>query len=127
MVNNLIFDPGQRIVHYNLMAEEWGDHPQTGQLAAVGNVARAGPSTVLHIAFTRSALWRLEYFGRDNSRSTRSAIPCRRSGATPPRRKIIMLARRRYGRGPDRCRPAPCSNMSCTMRGRPGTATDDVG
>ncbi len=52
MVNNLIFDPGQRIVHYNLMAEEWGDHPwQIGELAAVGNVARGGQSTVPHIAF----------------------------------------------------------------------------
>ena len=24
--NNLIFDPGQRALHYNLQAEEWGDH-----------------------------------------------------------------------------------------------------
>ena len=48
MVNNLIFDPGQRIVHYNLMAEEWGDHPwQVGELTAIGNVARAGDVVVL--------------------------------------------------------------------------------
>ena len=26
VVNNLIYDPGQRAVHYNLIAEEWGDH-----------------------------------------------------------------------------------------------------
>jgi pectate lyase len=68
MVNNLIFDPGQRIVHYNLMAEEWGDHPwQVGQLAAVGNVARAGQSTVPHIAFLEiGGYGDLEYYGKDN-------------------------------------------------------------
>ena len=27
LVNNLIYDPGQRALHYNLMAQEWGDHP----------------------------------------------------------------------------------------------------
>ena len=68
MVNNLIFDPGQRIVHYNLMAEEWGDHPwQVGQLTAVGNVARAGQSTVPHIAFLEiGGYGDLQYYGKDN-------------------------------------------------------------
>jgi len=51
VINNLIYDPGQRAVHYNLIAEEWGDHPyQTGSLALIGNVMRAGPSTVREIA-----------------------------------------------------------------------------
>jgi hypothetical protein len=46
IVNNLIYDPGQRAVHYNLIDEEWGDHPrQTGRMALLGNVMRAGPST----------------------------------------------------------------------------------
>lgn len=46
VVNNLIYDPGTRAVHYNLMALEWGDQPyQTGELSLVGNVMRAGPST----------------------------------------------------------------------------------
>ena len=26
VLNNFIYDPGQRAVHYNLIAEEWGDH-----------------------------------------------------------------------------------------------------
>lgn len=29
MVNNLIYNPGHRAVHYNLMALEWGDHPMS--------------------------------------------------------------------------------------------------
>ncbi|GMV30380.1 MAG: hypothetical protein AMXMBFR59_25050 [Rhodanobacteraceae bacterium] len=46
MVNNLIYDPGPRAVHYNLIREEWGDRPrQTGSLGLIGNVLRAGPST----------------------------------------------------------------------------------
>lgn len=46
MVNNLIYNPGTRAVHYNLVAHEWGARPwQTGQIALVGNVLRHGPDT----------------------------------------------------------------------------------
>ncbi|HSX58726.1 MAG TPA: hypothetical protein VLF18_00870 [Tahibacter sp.] len=46
MVNNLIYDPGPRAVHYNLIREEWGDRTrETGALGLIGNVLRAGPST----------------------------------------------------------------------------------
>lgn len=68
LVNNFIYDPGQRAVHYNLIAEEWGSHPyQHGQLAAVGNVLRAGMSTPLPLAFLEiGGAGDLEYYGRDN-------------------------------------------------------------
>jgi len=46
VLNNLIYDPGQRAVHYNLIAEEWLGHPYSrGQMIARGNVMRAGIST----------------------------------------------------------------------------------
>jgi pectate lyase len=46
IINNLIYDPGQRAIHYNLIAEEWGDHPyQTGEMTVIGNVMRGGEST----------------------------------------------------------------------------------
>ncbi len=46
IVNNLIYDPGQRAVHYNLQAQEWGAVPfETGQMDLIGNVLRGGPST----------------------------------------------------------------------------------
>ena len=46
VINNLIYDPGPRAMHYNLIAEEWRDHPyQIGQMALIGNVLRGGPST----------------------------------------------------------------------------------
>lgn len=46
VINNLIYDPGQRAIHYNLIAEEWvGREYQTGLMSIRGNVMRAGPST----------------------------------------------------------------------------------
>jgi pectate lyase len=52
IANNLIYDPGQKATHYNLIAEEWGDHPvQVGAMAFIGNVMRAGPSTRDDLAF----------------------------------------------------------------------------
>jgi hypothetical protein len=46
VINNLIYNPGPRAVHYNLIAEEWRDQPyQVGQMALIGNVLRGGPST----------------------------------------------------------------------------------
>lgn len=68
IVNNFIYDPGQRAIHYNLMANEWGDHPrQNGQMVVVGNVLRAGPSTILPLALVEiGGVGDLDYFGRDN-------------------------------------------------------------
>jgi hypothetical protein len=51
IVNNLIYNPGQRAVHYNLIAAEWGANaPVTGEMVLLGNVLRAGPSTPQDIA-----------------------------------------------------------------------------
>ena len=52
VVNNLIYNPGQRGVMYNLIAAEWDGHPyQDGRLAVIGNVMRAGPDTPQRSAF----------------------------------------------------------------------------
>ena len=46
MVNNLIYNPGGKAVHYNLVAHEWEGRPhQTGRIALLGNVLRHGPDT----------------------------------------------------------------------------------
>ena len=51
-VNNLIYDPGTRAMHYALNASEWEGHAwQTGQLALVGNVVKGGRSTDPHLPF----------------------------------------------------------------------------
>lgn len=68
VINNLIYNPGTRAIHYNLMALEWGIHPyQNGQLSAVGNVLRGGPSTDAKMPFLMlGGDGDLEYYGRDN-------------------------------------------------------------
>lgn len=46
MVNNLIFNPGAKAAHYNLVAHEWLGHDYvTGKVTLVGNVYRHGPDT----------------------------------------------------------------------------------
>ena len=46
IVNNFIYNPGQRAVHYNLQALEWAGHaPELGEMDLVSNVMRYGPST----------------------------------------------------------------------------------
>lgn len=68
LVNNILYDPGERAVHYNLMALEWGDHPyQTGKISAVGNVLRGGVSTAPGLPFlTLGGDGDLDYHGKDN-------------------------------------------------------------
>ena len=46
VVNNLIYNPGSKAVHYNLIDAEWrGRERVTGRLGLVGNVLRHGPDT----------------------------------------------------------------------------------
>ena len=68
MINNLIYNPGHRAVHYNLMALEWVGHPYvTGELTAVGNVLRGGNDTDEHLPFLMlGGDGDLSYYGRDN-------------------------------------------------------------
>jgi len=76
-VNNLIFDPGKRALHYNLWATEWGDHPyQTGRLVAIGNVLRGGGSTDRDIAFFMlGGEGDVEFYGDDNLASDAAGRP----------------------------------------------------
>jgi hypothetical protein len=68
VVNNFIYDPGRKAIHYNLMALEWAPRPyENGQLSAVGNVMRGGPSTVGKLPFLMlGGDGDLEYYQKDN-------------------------------------------------------------
>jgi hypothetical protein len=68
IVNNVIFNPGTKAVHYNLMALEWLDRPyQVGKMSVVGNVMRGGPSTVEGLPFMMlGGDGDVEYYGKDN-------------------------------------------------------------
>ncbi|MEO8001932.1 MAG: hypothetical protein ABI644_08650 [Arenimonas sp.] len=67
VINNLIYDPGQRAMHYNLIAEEWLGHEfSTGQMVMRGNVMRAGPSTEELAFFMIGGSGNMEMFADDN-------------------------------------------------------------
>ena len=67
VINNLIYDPGQRAVHYNLIAEEWLGHPYSmGQVSMRGNVMRAGPSTRDVAFFMLGGSHDVQVFMQDN-------------------------------------------------------------
>jgi pectate lyase len=93
MVNNLIYNPGQRAVLYNLQAQEWAGVPfQNGKVTAVGNVMRAGPSTPSPIAFLMiGGDGDLEYYGKDNIVVDRIGNPLPKLGRfTTGRAEIIQ-------------------------------------
>lgn len=68
MVNNLIYNPKARAVHYNLMDLEWAGQPHvTGEITAVGNVMRGGNDTDPGLPFLMlGGVGDLAYYGRDN-------------------------------------------------------------
>ncbi|RVQ68800.1 pectate lyase [Croceicoccus ponticola] len=77
MVNNFIYDPQHRAVHYNLMDLEWAGHaPVTGELTAIGNVMRGGNSTDCGLPFLMlGGVGDLAYYGRDNVAVDRHGDP----------------------------------------------------
>lgn len=68
VINNLIYNPGQRAVHYNLIAEEWlGRTPvQEGEVVVRGNVMRAGPDTEDLAFFMAGGSGDLRLYSEDN-------------------------------------------------------------
>ena len=68
MVNNLIYNPQRRAVHYNLQDLEWaGQTHVTGEITAVGNVMRGGNDTDPGLPFLMlGGVGDLAYYGRDN-------------------------------------------------------------
>jgi hypothetical protein len=96
VINNLIYNPGARAVHYNLIAEEWRGQPyQTGQLVLLGNVLRAGPSTPNDIAlFMLGGSGDLELHEDDNIAVDRLGRPVDKLGRyTTAPAKIIAIPR----------------------------------
>lgn len=68
IVNNLIYNPGAKALHYNLMANEWGATPPVnGRMTVVGNVLRGGMDTKDGLRFMMiGGVGDLDYHGRDN-------------------------------------------------------------
>ena len=88
VVNNLIYDPGPRAIHYNLVAAEWeGRVYQDGWLGLIGNVMRAGPSTPQKaVFFMFGGSGALDLYLNDNIAVDRvgAPIPMQGSYSTAP-------------------------------------------
>jgi pectate lyase len=96
IVNNFIYDPGPRAIHYNLIADDWGDRPyQLGQMVAVGNVVRAGPSTPTPVAFLEiGGAGNLEYYARDNIAVDQLGRPLPMQGRYTTARALVIEVRK---------------------------------
>jgi len=67
VANNLIYNPGRRAIHYNLIAREWLGEKVRGHLSIVSNVLRAGPSTELPVPlFMIGGQGTLDFYMDDN-------------------------------------------------------------
>jgi hypothetical protein len=96
VLNNLIYDPGPRAVHYNLIPEEWSDHAyQNGQLTLIGNVLRAGPSTPSPVAlFMIGGSGDIELYEEDNVAVDRVGQPLPKVGRyTTSKAAILPMSR----------------------------------
>ena len=96
VINNLIYDPGPRAVHYNLIPEEWyGRKYEIGQMTLIGNVMRAGPSTPDDVAlFMLGGSGDIELFEEDNVAVDRLGEPLPKLGRyTTSKARIIPMAK----------------------------------
>ncbi|MGH8175007.1 MAG: pectate lyase family protein [Steroidobacter sp.] len=96
VINNLIYNPGARAVHYNLIAEEWGAQPyQNGQMTLIGNVLRGGPSTPPGLPlFMLGGSGDIELYEDDNLAVDWVGRPLEKIGRyTTASAKILPLAR----------------------------------
>lgn len=98
MVNNLIYNPGWRAVHYNLIAHEWVGRPyQTGKITLAGNVYRAGPGTERNLPlFTLGGVGDVQLFEQDNLAVDRNGQPLPLTGRYTTSPAQIIAAREPY-------------------------------
>jgi hypothetical protein len=93
MVNNLIYNPGGKAVHYNLIAHEWGGQPhQVGKVTLVGNVYRAGPGTAERLPlFTLGGVGDVQLFEQDNLAVDRHGQPLPITGRYTTSAEIVPV------------------------------------
>ena len=118
IVNNLIYNPGWKALHYNLMANEWAGYtPVNGQMTAVGNVLRGGFDTAEGMRFLMiGGVGDLDYYGRDNIMVDKWGDPiaeARQLRGRPARRSSATAAPLDWPAGPRRpCPRSRSRNMS---------------
>ncbi len=98
MVNNLIYNPGGKAVHYNLIAHEWVGQPyQVGKITLAGNVYRAGPGTAERLPlFMLGGVGDVELFEQDNLAVDRHGQPLPLTGRYTSSAAQIVPVRQPY-------------------------------
>jgi hypothetical protein len=93
MVNNLIYNPAGKAVHYNLIAHEWVGQPyQVGKVTLVGNVYRAGPGTAERLPlFTLGGVGDVQLFEQDNLAVDRHGQPLPITGRYTTSAEIVPV------------------------------------
>lgn len=93
MVNNLIYNPGARAVHYNLVAHEWVGRPyQVGKITLAGNVYRAGPGTQRNLPlFTLGGVGDVQLYEQDNIALDRQGQPLPLTGRYTTSAEIVPV------------------------------------
>ncbi|WP_457354658.1 pectate lyase family protein [Roseateles sp. P5_D6] len=124
MVNNYIFNPGDRAVHYNLLANEWEGQPwQTGKLTLVGNAMRYGPSTVAGTPFFMLlGQGDLELYMADNLAHDASGAPVPLLGRNAATTAKLIVASQAYlppGLPPLRAATALAHELPALVGARP--------
>ncbi|ALC14005.1 pectate lyase family protein [Sphingopyxis sp. 113P3] len=95
MINNLIYNPGHRAVHYNLMNLEWVGHDYvTGEISAIGNVMRGGNDTDEGLPFLMlGGDGDLQFYGEDNIAVDRHGNPLPEFGRYGETRAELVRAK----------------------------------
>ena len=100
LLNNLIYNPDHRAVHYNLMNLEWaGRDYVTGEITAIGNVMRGGNDTDPGLPFLMlGGDGDLAYYGRDNRAVDRHGQPLPQFGRYGETKAKLIEAKRPLAR-----------------------------
>ncbi len=96
VINNVIYNPGPRAVHYNLIPEEWyGRKYELGRITLIGNVLRGGPSTPPGLPlFMLGGSGDIEMYEEDNIAVDWTGQPLPKTGRyTTSAAKMIPIAR----------------------------------
>ncbi len=98
MVNNLIYNPGSKAVHYNLVAHEWVGRPlQLGKVTLIGNAYRQGPDTRQSTPlFALGGHGDVELFLRDNIAVDEVGKPVAQTGVYTAGTARILKAEQPY-------------------------------
>jgi hypothetical protein len=119
VVNNYVGNPGRDAMRYNLSATEWTGHPpELGQMAIVGNVYQAGPSTMPDVPLLRvTGIGQVDVFMADNVAKTAGGADAPSIGGTAAANAVAVAAPPLW---PDGFQAQPAAGVKESIRANVG-------